>query len=168
VIEKLADEFGVDQSKVSRFLACARNYAVPHNRPPFWKAYDEVSGKPKATLRGVSGPEKKPPITPCTVDDLRQLIDAGVQCGTILAAEAASLVSDGLGTRCTQSNTKVGAAEAASLVSDGLLQHAARGRMRGRRAVVRAADRRVAGAGEAGTAEEISDCDWRFTAPWRP
>jgi ParB family chromosome partitioning protein len=42
--QAIADEFGVSQGSVSRFMACAKNYALAHNRPPFCEAYKEVSG----------------------------------------------------------------------------------------------------------------------------
>jgi ParB family chromosome partitioning protein len=42
---RIGKECGASQSSVSRFMACARNYAVPHDRPAFWDAYREVDGK---------------------------------------------------------------------------------------------------------------------------
>jgi hypothetical protein len=41
---KIAETFAVSQSTVSRHIACSRNYAVTHSRPPFWTAYKEVDG----------------------------------------------------------------------------------------------------------------------------
>jgi phage N-6-adenine-methyltransferase len=42
--QRIADACEVSQSSVSRFIACARKYALPHNRPSFWEAYREVDG----------------------------------------------------------------------------------------------------------------------------
>jgi ParB family chromosome partitioning protein len=36
---RIGKECGASQSSVSRFVACAEKYAVPHNRPAFWDAY---------------------------------------------------------------------------------------------------------------------------------
>jgi hypothetical protein len=36
---RIGKECGASQSSVSRFIACAEKYAVPHNRPPFWDVY---------------------------------------------------------------------------------------------------------------------------------
>lgn len=41
---------GISQSKVSRLIACALTYAVPHNRPTFWTAYEEITGDSRTRL----------------------------------------------------------------------------------------------------------------------
>lgn len=46
--QKIAEECGTNQATVSRFISCAKHYAVPHKRPPFWRAYQEVDGKTTA------------------------------------------------------------------------------------------------------------------------
>ena len=46
--QKIADECDTNRSTVSRFISCARKCAVPHKRPPFWRAYQEVDGKTTA------------------------------------------------------------------------------------------------------------------------
>jgi len=40
--ERIAGEFGTSQASVSRFLACAKAYALGHKRPSFWEAYRVV------------------------------------------------------------------------------------------------------------------------------
>ena len=42
--QRIGAACGVSQSSVSRFVSCARRYAVTHTRPPFWEAYREVDG----------------------------------------------------------------------------------------------------------------------------
>ena len=42
--QRIADECGVSQGGVSRFIACAKKYALAHDRPPFWEAYRKVGG----------------------------------------------------------------------------------------------------------------------------
>jgi N6-adenosine-specific RNA methylase IME4 len=78
---RIAQEFGVPESTVSKFIACARKFSVLKTRPPFWVAFKEKNSE---GMGGVPG-GTEPPIDPCTVNDLQQLIDAGVKCGTILA-----------------------------------------------------------------------------------
>jgi len=45
---EIAEEFGTNQATVSKFIACATNYSVVNNRPPFWTAFSEVNGKTTA------------------------------------------------------------------------------------------------------------------------
>ena len=42
--QRIADECETTLGRVCRFLACARNYALAHNRPAFWEAYQDVGG----------------------------------------------------------------------------------------------------------------------------
>ena len=40
--QKIAEECGVSQPTVTRFIACAALYSLGNNRPSFWTAYQEV------------------------------------------------------------------------------------------------------------------------------
>jgi len=40
--QRIADECETEQSRVSRFVACSKLYALGHKRPSFWEAYSEV------------------------------------------------------------------------------------------------------------------------------
>ena len=55
--QQIAERFKATQSSVSRFLACARNYAVTHSRPPLWDAYREVDGHKDAAQLIVASDE---------------------------------------------------------------------------------------------------------------
>jgi phage N-6-adenine-methyltransferase len=44
---RIAEEFEVSETSVSRFLACARKFALVQTRPSFWEAFQEVVGKAK-------------------------------------------------------------------------------------------------------------------------
>lgn len=46
--QKIAEKCETNVSTVSRFIFCARKFAVPQKRPPFWRAYQEVDGKTTA------------------------------------------------------------------------------------------------------------------------
>lgn len=41
---KIAEEFGVHRSSVSRFVACTHKCALGHARPPFWEVYRDIKG----------------------------------------------------------------------------------------------------------------------------
>jgi phage N-6-adenine-methyltransferase len=43
--QRIAEEFGVSQASVSKFIACASEYSLANNRPPFWEAYQRKDGK---------------------------------------------------------------------------------------------------------------------------
>ena len=51
--QKIAEECGTNQTTVSKFIACARDYSVPNKRPPFWEAYREVDGHGKTTAERI-------------------------------------------------------------------------------------------------------------------
>jgi hypothetical protein len=46
--QRIADEFGVSRSSVSKFMACARKCSLANTRPSFWEAYQQVDGKTSA------------------------------------------------------------------------------------------------------------------------
>ena len=85
--QRIGAACGVSQSSVSRFVSCARRYAVTHIRPPFWEAYREVDGHdPAPAPPGEDGPlddDDKPappgdgdgdgPVTMSPARRLRQL-----------------------------------------------------------------------------------------------
>lgn len=52
--QRIADECGVNQSTVSRFIHCA-NYALGHNRPSFWTAYQEAKAGPAKAVAARRG-----------------------------------------------------------------------------------------------------------------
>jgi hypothetical protein len=37
--QRIADKWGVPQSSVSKFIACARRYSVLNSRPKFWETF---------------------------------------------------------------------------------------------------------------------------------
>jgi ParB family chromosome partitioning protein len=43
--QQIARACETTQPTVSRFIAFAKRYAVPHNRPSFWQAYRQIGGK---------------------------------------------------------------------------------------------------------------------------
>jgi hypothetical protein len=61
----IADECGVSQNAVSRFIACARLYPLVDNRPTFWDAFQEATGTRPARLLD-------PLENGCTVADLAE------------------------------------------------------------------------------------------------
>lgn len=47
--QRVADACGTNQSRVSKFVASAKNYSVLNNRPTFWEAFSEVNSEKPAT-----------------------------------------------------------------------------------------------------------------------
>src|SRR5262249_6260612 len=61
--QEIADECKVNQATVSRKLACVELYALGHNRPKFWVAYQEVK-TPRSNPEELTPPEPSTKITP--------------------------------------------------------------------------------------------------------
>jgi hypothetical protein len=65
--QRIADEFGTNRSSVSRFIACAKKCAVPHNqRRPFWDVYKECHERPEEAPTAppaAADEQPKPPTT---------------------------------------------------------------------------------------------------------
>jgi hypothetical protein len=45
--QRIAEEFGTNQSSVFKFIACAKNSSVPNIRPRFWEAFQDVNSESK-------------------------------------------------------------------------------------------------------------------------
>lgn len=57
--QKIAEDCGINQATVSRFLSCVNNYAPGHKRPTFWTAYSEVKGGKTTAERIVASNENE-------------------------------------------------------------------------------------------------------------
>jgi hypothetical protein len=75
--QRIARACQTKQSTVSRFVSCAKRYAVPHNRPSFWQAYREVDGKGNAHVSQATGQPEwyTPPEFLQAARDVQRFID---------------------------------------------------------------------------------------------
>ena len=66
---RIAQECEESETHVSRFLACAKKFAVPQTRPPFWQAYQEITAKAETEAvepKPLPASEGFPPTQPVT------------------------------------------------------------------------------------------------------
>lgn len=59
--QKIANECKINQSTVSRYVTCAKNYAPGHNRPTFAFSYREVKGEKLDSLHSSESDEWETP-----------------------------------------------------------------------------------------------------------
>jgi hypothetical protein len=58
--ERIAQEFQVSQSNVSKHVNCAKTYSLGNNRPSFWTAYREVNATPERLVPTIHTERREP------------------------------------------------------------------------------------------------------------